>query len=148
MKKIVLIVFCAFLSLGASAQLVKTITWSYYGKKINQTEAILYIKAKLDKGWHVYAQNIKSEPMRLKFNYTSSKDFALIGKTTQPKPILKYDKVVQMQLAYFENEVVFTQKIKLNKLLTTVRAKVEFMVCNETSCLPADELLLNIPVKP
>ena len=148
MKKIVLIVFCAFLSLGASAQLVKPITWSYYGKKINQTEAILYIKAKLDKGWHVYAQNIKSEPMRLKFNYTPSKDFALIGKTTQPKPILKYDKVVQMQLAYFENEVVFTQKIKLNKPSTTVRAKVEFMVCNETSCLPADEVLMNIPVKP
>ena len=148
MKKIVLVVFCAFLGLGASAQLVKPITWSHYGKKINQTEAILYIKAKLDKGWHVYAQNIKTEPMRLKFNYTLSKDFALIGKTNQPKPILKYDKVVQMQLAYFENEVVFTQKIKLNKPLTAVRAKVEFMVCNETSCLPADEVLMNIPVKP
>lgn len=148
MKKIFLIVFCAFLSLGASAQLVKPITWSYYGKKINQTEAILYIKAKLDKGWHVYAQNIKSEPMRLKFNYAASKDFVLIGKTNQPKPIVKYDKVVNMQLAYFEKEAVFTQKIKLNKSSTTVKAKVEFMVCNETSCLPADEQLLNIPIKP
>lgn len=148
MKKIVLIFLCLGLGLGASAQLVKPITWSYYGKKVNQTEAILYIKAKLDKGWHVYAQNIQSEPMRLKFSFTPSKDFVLIGKTNQPKPIVKYDKTVKMQLAYFEKEAVFTQKIKLNKSSATVKAKVEFMVCNETSCLPADELLLNIPVRP
>lgn len=148
MKKVVLMLFCVWLGLGASAQLVKPITWSYYGEKVNQTEAILYIKAKLDKGWHVYAQNIQSEPMRLKFSFTPSKDFALIGKTNQPKPIVKYDKTVKMQLAYFEKEAVFTQKIKLNKSSTTVKAKVEFMVCNETSCLPADEVLLNIPIRP
>lgn len=41
------------------------------------------------------------------------------AKTIQPKPILKYDKVVQMQLAYFEREAVFTQRIKLNKASTT-----------------------------
>ena len=140
--------FCIWLGLGASAQLVKPITWSYSFSKINQTEAILYIKAKLDKGWHVYAQNIKSAPMQLKFSFTPSKDFALIGQTNQPKPNVKYDQTVKMQLAYFEKEAVFTQKIRLNKSSTIVKAKVEFMVCNETSCLPADEVLLNIPIKP
>ena len=148
MKKIALLFLFIVLNCCAFGQLSKPISWSYAVKKVNKTEAILYFKAKLDKGWHTYAQNIKSEPMRLKFNFTPSKYFSLIGKTLQPKPISKYDNVVKMQLAYFEKEAVFTQRIKLNKSSTTIKAKIEFMVCNDKSCLPADEITLIIPVKP
>jgi hypothetical protein len=147
MKKFLLLFAFTILNFAAFAQLEKPITWSYFAKKINKTEAILYLKAKLDNKWHVYSQNIKSDAMRLKFSYASSKDFTLLGKTIEPNPIKKYDKTVKMDLAYFEKEVVFQQKIKMNKMATVVKAKVEFMVCNDRSCLPADEITLNIPVK-
>ncbi|TKC03128.1 protein-disulfide reductase DsbD domain-containing protein [Pedobacter cryotolerans] len=147
MKKHILLLLFISIAYSVKAQLVKPITWSYYVKKTTKTDAILYFKAKLDKGWHMYAQNVKSEPMRLKFNYMPSKEFVIIGKTWQPKPIIKYDKVIKMELAYFEKEVVFTQKLKLIKPNTLITAKVEFMVCNEVSCLPSDEITLKIPVR-
>lgn len=147
MKKYILLLLLISLGYCVNAQMVKPITWSYYVQKTSKTEAILHLKAKLDKGWHVYAQNIKSEPMRLKFNYLPSKDFVIIGKTLQPKPIVKYDDVIKMELAYFEKEVTFTQKLKRNKANTLITAKVEFMVCNEVSCLPSDEITLKIPVR-
>ncbi|MFD0940308.1 protein-disulfide reductase DsbD domain-containing protein [Pedobacter boryungensis] len=83
----------------------------------------------------------------VKISYVSSKDFELIGKTIEPKPIKKYDKTVKMDLAYFEKEVVFQQKIKLNKATALIKVKIEFMVCNDISCLPADEITLSIPLK-
>ena len=147
MKKIALLFTFMFFSFAGFAQLEKPITWSFIAKKSGNNEAVIFIKAKLEGKWHVYAQQIKAEAMKLKFNYTQSKDYTLVGKTTEPKPIKKYDKIVQMELAYFEKEVVFTQKIKLNKASTTVKAKVEFMVCNDKKCLPSDEITLNIPVK-
>ncbi|MBB2146296.1 sugar transporter [Pedobacter sp. LMG 31464] len=147
MKKIALVFAFTILSCTVFAQLEKPITWSYFAKRVNKTEAVLYLKAKLDGKWHVYSQNVKSEAMKLKFNYAYSKDFTLIGKTIEPKPIKKYDKTVKMDLAYFEKEVVFQQKIKMNKTATVVKAKIEFMVCNDRSCLPADEITLTIPVK-
>ncbi|RZL39340.1 MAG: sugar transporter [Pedobacter sp.] len=147
MKKHILLLLFISIAYSVNAQIVKPITWSYFVQKKTKTEAILHIKAKLDKGWHVYAQNIKSEPMRLKFNYLPSKDFVIIGKTLQPKPIIKHDDVIKMELAYFEKEVVFVQKIKLNKATALITVKVEFMVCNEVSCLPSDEITLKIPVR-
>ncbi|MFA6276773.1 MAG: protein-disulfide reductase DsbD domain-containing protein [Pedobacter sp.] len=147
MKKFLLLLVFTILNFAAFAQLEKPITWSYIAKKVNKTEAILYLKAKLDNKWHVYSQNVKSDAMRLKFSYASSKDFTLIGRTIEPNPIKKYDKTVKMDLAYFEKEVVFQQKIKMNKKEAVVKAKVEFMVCNDRSCLPADEITLNILVK-
>ncbi|MFI5451459.1 protein-disulfide reductase DsbD domain-containing protein [Pedobacter sp. UC225_61] len=146
MKKVVFLFAFMMLNFVAFAQLEKPIKWSYFVKRINKTEAILYLKAKLDTKWHMYAQGVKSDAMRLKFSYASSKNFKLIGKTIEPKPIKKYDKIVKMDLAYFENEVVFQQKIKLIKSPVVIKAKIEFMVCNDRSCLPADEITLNIPI--
>lgn len=147
MKNIFLFFAFTILNFTVYAQLEKPITWSYVANKVSKNEAVLYIKAKLDGNWHVYSQDIKSEAMKLKFSYAPSKDFILVGKTMEPKPIKKYDKIVKMELAYFERAVVFTQKIKLNKATTIVKAKVEFMVCNDKSCLPADEVTFSIPVK-
>lgn len=148
MKKYLVVLFLLFsIPSIALAQLEKPVKWSFHGKKVNSTEAVIYIKAKISGNWHIYAQSVKQEAMRLKFNYNSTKDYGLIGKTIEPKPIKKYDNVVKMELAYFEKEVVFTQRIKLNKATALVKAKVEFMACNDKQCLPADEILLNIPIK-
>lgn len=142
----VLILFISIPSFSF-AQLEKPVTWSFYAKKINKTEVLVYIKAKIAGNWHIYAQSVKSEAMRLKFSYNKSNDFSLIGKTNEPKPIKKYDPIVKMDLAYFEKEVVFTQKIKLNKSSALVKTNVEFMACNDKQCLPAYEVSFNIPVK-
>lgn len=146
MKKYLFILLLSIPSL-AFAQLERPVKWSFYAKKINATEAIIYIKAKMSGNWHIYAQNVKQNAMRLKFNYAPSKDYSLLGKTAEPKPIKKYDNVVKIELAYFEKEAIFTQKVKLVKSSVVVKTVVEFMACNDKQCLPADEVSFNILVK-
>lgn len=132
---------------GASAQLEKPVTWSYVAKK-KGNEATIYIKAVIDNGWHVYSQNIKpGGPTPTAFTFSPSKEYKLVGKTIEPKPITKFEKVFDQNVSYFEKAVVFQQKVKLNKATTNVKAKVEFMVCDDSRCLPPDEVEFTIPVK-
>lgn len=149
MKRITLILTLLFFSaVGAFAQLENPVTWSYAAKKISKTEAVVYLKATIDEGWHIYSQNIKpGGPNKTSFSFTPSKEYTLVGKTSEPKPITKFEKVFKMDVSYFEDEVVFQQKVKLAKGQTAVKGKVEFMVCNDKQCLPPSEVTFSIPVK-
>src|SRR6476660_9942665 len=111
MKKITLILgLVLFSTIGAFAQLENPVTWSYAAKKISNTEAVVYLKATIEDDWHIYSQNIKAGgPNKTAFCFASSKDYSLIGKPSEPKPITKYEKVFKMDVLYFENEVVFQQ---------------------------------------
>lgn len=149
MKKIILVFSLLFGAVFvASAQIENPVSWSYAAKKISNTEAIIYLKATIEDSWHIYSQQLKpGGPNKTVFSFTPSKDFSLVGKTIEPKPITEYEKVFKMNVSYFENQVVFQQKIKLNKPSTTVKGMVEFMVCNDKSCLPPAEVKFSIPVK-
>ncbi len=131
---------------GAFAQLEKPISWSYRAQRTGANQATLYLKASLKPKWHVYALNPKPSPTRTFFTFVPTRDYTLIGATQQPKPTVKYDPFLKASLGYFEKEVVFEQRIRLHKKQTTVKGKVEFMVCSDKSCLPSDELSFSIPV--
>jgi len=149
MKRITLVfALLLFTVLGASAQIETPVTWSYAQKKISNTEAIVYIKATIQDGWHIYSQNVKpGGPVKTTIKFLPSKDFAKVGITAEPKPLSKFEKVFDMNVGYFENSVVFQQKIKLNKPATTVAGTIEFMVCDESRCLPPDEIKFSVQVK-
>ena len=149
MKKISLILSLLFLTvLGASAQIETPVTWAYTQKKISATEAVVIFKATIQDGWHIYSQNVKpGGPVKTTFKFNPSKDFVKVGTTSEPKPITKFEKVFDMNVGYFENQVIFQQKIKLNKPATTVSGTIEFMVCDETRCLPPDEIKFSVQIK-
>ncbi|TCD02358.1 sugar transporter [Pedobacter frigidisoli] len=149
MKRITLALsMVLFTIFGASAQIEKPVTWSYFAKKVSKTEAILYIKATIEDKWHIYSQNVKDGgPVKTTFTFSPSKDFTLVGKTVEPKAITKYESTFKMNVSYFESSVIFQQKIKLNKATTAVKGKVEFMVCNDRQCLPPEEVEFSVPVK-
>lgn len=130
----------------AFAQLHKPVKWSYLAKKINKHEAEVYIKATVASGWHIYAMQVSEGPTKTSFNFTPSSSYRLIGKTLEPKPIVKFDKVLQKKLSYFEKEVVFKQKIKLLKPKAVVSGVLEFIACSDKSCLPAEEVPFKIPI--
>jgi DsbC/DsbD-like thiol-disulfide interchange protein len=149
MKKIALLfAFIILVSLGASAQIDEPVTWSYGQKKISKTEAIVYLKATIEDGWHIYSQNIKpGGPIKTMVTFAPSKDFVKVGATAEPKPLSKFEKTFDMNVTYFEKTVIFQQKIKINKAGALVKGKIEFMVCNDRKCLPPTEVEFSVQVK-
>lgn len=137
-----------FTGTKAGAQILHPVTWSYGAKKINATEAIVFFKATIGEGWHVYSQHIKDGgPVKTSFTFTPSKHFTLNGPTLEPKPIVRMEPAFNMEIGFYEHSVIFQQKIKLNAGATTVDGKLEYMTCNDKQCLPPEDITFNIPVK-
>ncbi|GAA4929844.1 protein-disulfide reductase DsbD N-terminal domain-containing protein [Mucilaginibacter defluvii] len=149
MKKLLVLFAAIMLSASAFAQIETPVKWSYAAKRVSKTEAVVFFKATMEDGWHIYSQNVKEGgPNKTSFTFAASKDFTPVGKTTEPKGITKYEKVFGMDVTYFEKSVIFQQKIKLKTAkATTVKGKLEYMTCNDMKCLPPEEVAFSIPVK-
>jgi len=133
---------------SSSAQILHPVHWSYAAKKISKTEVVIYIKATIDEGWHIYSVNQKDGgPLKTSFSFIPSKSFKLTDSLTEPKPVTKYEKAFKMDVHYFEKSVIFRQKIELRNAKVNVRGSVTFMTCNDEKCLPPDEVEFQIPVK-
>lgn len=149
MKKfsLVLVMTVLFFA-GAHAQILKPVKWQFGAKKLNDTEAVVYMKAVMDAGWHIYSLNLPDGgPIKTSFTFEPSQEFSLVGKAAEPAPKKKYESVFDMDVTYFDKEVVFQQKVKLNKGQTTVKGVVEFMACDAEQCLPPDEISFAVPIK-
>jgi DsbC/DsbD-like thiol-disulfide interchange protein len=149
MKKFFLASLVLLATVSAKAQIINPVHWSYAAKKTSPTEAVVLLKATVDKGWHIYSQTVKDGgPIKTSFTFDSSPVYTLVGKTQEPKPITKLEKTFDMEVSYFENTVVFQQKVKLKGSgPVTVKGKLEYMSCNDQKCLPPDEVAFSIPVK-
>lgn len=150
MKKALLAFTLVFFALsGAFAQIHTPVKWTVATKKLNNNEAVVFIKATIDNGWHIYSTAVPSGgPIATSFAFAKSNDFTLTGKTMEPKPQSKYEEVFKMDVPYHNKEVVFQQKIKLNgNKATKVSGTVEFMACDKTKCLPPDEYSFSVTVK-
>ncbi|WP_165384745.1 protein-disulfide reductase DsbD domain-containing protein [Sphingobacterium corticibacterium] len=149
MKKLsLLIVIVLFTMASGVAQIYKPVKWSVASQKLTDKEAVVFIKATIDNGWHIYGLNAPTGgPIATSFAFGASKDYSLNGKVAAPAPKSKFEKVFDMNVPYYTKEVVFQQKIKLNKGQTTVKGTVEFMACDAERCLPPEEYAFNVTIK-
>jgi len=146
MKRILLLITILAIATGAFAQIEKPVKWSYAAKRLNSTEAVVFLRATIDPGWHIYSQNVKDGgPIKTSFTFTSSKQYALIGKTAEPTPVTKFEDAFKMNVSYFEKTVTFQQKIKLKSAnATSVKGQLEYMTCNDRKCLPPEDVDFDI----
>lgn len=123
-----------------NSQIENPITWDAKLDQVNDSIYNLVFTARLEKGWHLYAQEVGEDgPIPTTFSFNSSENtFQLIGTTGEPDVPTVYDEVFGMDIKFFEKEAVFIQKIKVFDKDSTIEAEVEFMVCNDELCLPPD----------
>jgi len=142
MKKIGVLVFALVLMLNSSGQILTPVTWTWKAEPTVPGEYKLTFTAKIDKGWHTYSQYIgDGGPVPTKITFDSkNNDVKLVGKTTETGPKIHegHDPVFDMQLKYFELELVCTQVVKIIRD-TKLKGTIEFMVCDDSRCLPPDD---------
>ena len=93
------------------------------------------LKANIEKNWHLYSQF--SDPngaIPTEFKFKKNKGYRLIGRVNETEPTVAYDEVFEMDLSYFNEKAIFTQKIEifdtnLNKIEAEVTlALLDFIV--------------------
>jgi len=68
--------------------------------------------------------------------------FKFIDNTSEEEGHTVDDPVFQMKIKFFEKSAIFVQKIEVLGEETTVNGIVEFMVCDDSRCLPPTEVEL------
>jgi len=148
MKNLFLFSLWLLLGFSASGQILKPVKWSYAANRTSKTEAILYLKATVADGWHIYSQNIADGgPLKTSFSFSPDRAYKLNGKTIEPRAITKFEKSFDMNVSYFEKSAIFQQKVKLTGAKAIVKGVLEFMVCNDQQCLPPETVEFAIPIK-
>ena len=135
--------------LPALAQIEKPVTWQFAAQPGAAGEATLTFTAAIAGDWHIYSQFIEEGgPEPTSFTFTPSPDYELVGKVAEsPAPVKTFDKTFNMNIAYFQKRVVFSQRIRLKVPQTTVKGHLTFMVCNDEKCLPPTDEDFAIEVK-
>jgi DsbC/DsbD-like thiol-disulfide interchange protein len=146
MKKPFLFACTLMLCLAATAQARKEVRWTFTAKQIADNSYHVLLTATMNGNWHIYAQDAGDGPVSTKFTFTANPLLTLEG---QPKETGKmkrsYEEVFKSEVRYYEKAVTFTQLVKVKgKVKTNLAGKVEFMLCNDTGCLPPDVLNFSV----
>lgn len=150
MKKLLLFLLLATVSItSVQSQILDPVDWATSIKKISETEYDLITKASIDNKWHLYSQVVPEDgPLPTVFRFEKNDAYKTVGKVKEDKGITELDPVFDMVITYFERTATFTQRIKLTgDKGTTITGEVEFMVCDDTNCLPPTyvDLVFKIP---
>lgn len=131
---------------NSEAQIYAPVKWTFSSQKTGEKEFELLLKARIEKGWHLYSQNLPNAdgPIATSFSFSEDKSFSLVGKVSEPKPVKEYDPNFQMELFYFKDAVTFKQKVKIIGYKTTVKGSLEYMVCDNEKCLPPETVEFEI----
>jgi len=132
--------FTILFSLYGHTQLQEPVKWSFKANRINDTIAELQFIASIDMGWHLYSQSIKEGgPLPTEFKFEKLNGISLQGKISEPKGHEEYDDMFEMKVKYFEQEAIFTQKVKIitNKPVK-VSGILSFQACDNKSCISGE----------
>jgi len=147
MKKLLLLMTVLLISAASYAQIESPVKWSYAAKKLNNNEAVIFLRATIQDGWHIYSLNVgDGGPIKTSFKFTPSKEYALVGTVAEPSPIKKYEDAFKMNVTYFEKTVTFQQKIKLKGSVSVIKGQLEYMTCNDKKCLPPEDVDFSVPL--
>jgi thiol:disulfide interchange protein DsbD len=139
------VVACLLLAFYSSAQILNPIKWSFEWVATSETEALFRAKARIEKGWHLYAQEMNIEdgqgPERTVFTFIPSKDWQPVGTVVERSRVYEEKAEVWdgMMVRYFKNEAVFEQKFRVKRDGARLKGNVYSMVCDDKQCLPPEE---------
>ena len=142
MKKLLTICVLLVAFVAAKAQMMEPVHFTTQMKDLKNGEAELVFKATIDAGWHVYSTGLGDDgPISASFHQVKMDGAQTVGKLqARGKEIKQFDKLFEMELRYFEQAVIFVQKIKFTKPKYDIDCYLEYGACNDQSCLPPSEV--------
>lgn len=148
MKYFSLLFVAVFASVTAFCQVENPVQWSFAATKKADKLYEVVITATVAKPWHIYSQTTPDggpQPTKISFkaNPLIVKEGAVAKETGSLQTI--HDPNFNVDVKYYSDKVVFTQVLKLKAgVKTHATGDVEYMVCNDSKCLPPKKLPFDI----
>ena len=126
-------------------------TWTFSTRTLPNGQVSVELIATLEEGWHLYATELPSDqgPLPTVFRFEPSKAFEVVGVLVEPDPVVAYDINFGMVVRHHSGTARF--ELIIEPLVDgpfVVEGEVEYMVCNDKTCLPPVAVPFSIRVTP
>jgi len=149
LSSILMVIIISALGSNAQSGSAKQVKWTFSSKKIAENTYEVRMAAEILGKFHLYAQEPGVEgPLPTSISFSANPLLTLNGKVKESgKLIKKYESAWPGNVNYYEKGVEFIQVVKLKaNAKTSLNGKVEFIVCDDSQCLPPSEVNFKIAV--
>ena len=146
-KKNIVFILTLLIASTSFAQIYEPVKWNVELKNTGDKTAEIQIHATIDDGWHLYGLNLpKGGPQPTSIVFETIENASKDGAIQAPSKLLKqFDANFNMELNWYTSNAVFIQKIKFSDgSKVKIKGYVEFMACNDKSCLPPSKIPFNL----
>lgn len=129
--------------------MAQPIQWTFNAVPDTDGTVLIELIATPEKDWHIYATVLPMDegPLPTEFRFATSDSYELVGALNEPEPREEYDPNFAMILRFHSGVARFTQRIRPSKAeAITVQGELEYMCCNDVTCLPPLVVPFTIPV--
>lgn len=127
--------------------------WNMQAREVGPHELVIEMKAHIEQGWYMYDLDLPSDagPLPTVVRFSPSEAFSLLGAVVGPSPKEQYDPNFGVMVRYHSGAPTFQQRIQRHsKEAFMIMGEVEFMCCNDVTCLPPKVVpfALSVPAQP
>ena len=134
--------------LTAALAAAQSVTWKSSVEPLGGDAYRIVLEAAIPAGYHMYDMGpYEGGPTATTIVLTPGEGVQLDGPVEQlTKAHTYYDELFGMQIGTLSGKPRFAQKVHLATAKGTVAAQLEWMICNDSSCMPPDETELTIEI--
>lgn len=126
------------------------VTWEYNARKINNESYEISLVAMVQGKWHIYSQFTPGGgPVPTQIVFNKNPMIVINGPVKEAGKLHeKHEEVFDIQVKYYEGMVVFKQLVTMKKKVKTkISGTVEYMLCDDSQCLPPKKVSFSIELK-
>ena len=134
--------------LTAALAAAQSVTWKSSVEPLGGDAYRIVLEAAIPAGHHMYDMGpYEGGPTATTIVLTPGEGVQLDGPVEQlTKAHTYYDELFGMQIGTLSGKPRFAQKVHLATAKGTVTAQLEWMICNDSSCMPPDDTELTIEI--
>ena len=114
------------------------VTWTFEAVTSANGHVQVLLKATCEKGWHIYALTLSRDdgPIPTAVRMAASESYTA-EPVVEQTPEVAYDANFEMELRFHSDTAMFTVPVRrLKEGPLTITGEVEYMACNDKTCLP------------
>ena len=136
------------LTLGVTTLHAQEVGWTGSVEPLGGAEYELRFEAAIPSGFHMYDMGpYEGGPNPTVITLSPEAGVELVGSVEQrTKPHRYFDQMFGMEIGTFSGKALFTQRVRLTAVQAKVRAAIEWMICDDKSCMPPSDTELTLVV--
>lgn len=122
------------------------VLWKSRVEQLDGEHYRVLLEASIPDSFHMYDMGpYQNGPTATTIHFSPSEGVTLVGGVEPlSKPHRYFDEMFGMEIGTYDGKVQFAQNVKLAAPQATLKAEIEWMICDEKNCIPPQDIELTI----